>query len=116
METRFNKITKKKFIEDMTSSSVVFMSSGNSSKGIDDMDFSESIIDYCESVYVYQEEQCTCIAKSNKIERIKPNGEISVIGFDQKHKMRFYEYGNIRVLENVFENQPYNHYQIYVCL
>lgn len=116
MKTRFNIITKKQFIEDMTSSSVIFMSSGNSTKGLDDIDFSESIIDYCESSYVYCEEQCTCIAKSNKIERISPNGEVSVIGFDQRCERRFYEYGNIRVMESVFKEQPYNHYQIYVCV
>lgn len=113
---KFEKISKKQFIEDMTSSSVIFVQGGFTSLTLDNSVWVDEIIGYCESIDIDREEQCECIAHSNSLERKIPNGESSWIYFDQKCKRFFYEYGNIRIMEQVYNESERRNYLIYLCL
>jgi hypothetical protein len=113
---KFERITKKKFVEDMTSSSVIFVQGGFTSLTIDNSAWCDKIIEYCEEICIDTEEQCKCIAHSNSLERKIPNGESSWIYFDQKCKRFFYEYGNIRIMEQVYNESERRNYLIYLCV
>lgn len=113
---KFKKITKKQFIQDMTASSVIFVQGGFTSMTLENSLWEADIIDYCESICIDTEEQCKCIANSNSLERILSNGKSSWLYFDEKCKRCFYEYGNIRVMESIYEDSERRNYIIYLCV
>lgn len=113
---KFNKITKKKFIEVMTSSNVIFVKGGFIARELDE-ELEQFIIEMSEDVLMNSTEYCKCIAKSNSLVRILPDGNKSYLYFDNKCKERnFYEYANIFIREEVYENSDRRNHCIYLCV
>lgn len=111
----FTKITKKKFIEDLTSSSVIFVSGGFTRRSLDELE--EQIINVCESVDIDLAVQCTCTMQSNALVRHLPNGDKSYMHFDGKDETRgFYEYGNIRIKWTTYKEADKSNLVIYMCV
>lgn len=112
---KFTKITKKQFCDDLTSSSVIFVSGGFTRRSLEELE--EQILDICEEIDVDNSEQCVCTMQSNAIVRHLPNGEKSYIYFDGKGETReFYEYGNIRLKWTTYDNSERNNLVIYMCV
>lgn len=112
----FQKITKKKFIEDMLSSSVILIKGGYSKRTLEDFEFEKYLIDVCEHVDIDNEEQCICTTQSNALIRQYPNGEKSTLYFDTEGVKSFYEYQNIRVVETFYKGYNKRNYVVYLCV
>lgn len=113
---KFKQIAKKKFVEDMVNSLVILISGGYTLKTLDDAKFEGSIIECCENLDIDNEEQCTCIAHSNHIERHCPNGDVSRLYFDTEGVKTFYGYKNIRIVETKFSDTIKRNYVVYLCV
>lgn len=114
----FTKITKKSFIEQMTSGSVIYVGGGYTRRDLRDDDFVHGIIEMCEEIDIDNAEQCRCTARSNSLVRHLRNGEKSYLYFDQINQTRsYYQDGNILVFESIpTNNQSRNNYVIYLCV
>lgn len=114
----FTKITKKSFIEQMTSASVIYVSGGFTSRDLTDGEFVNQIVSMCEEIDIDNSEQCRCTAQSNALVRHLSDGEKSYMYFDQKDvKRSFYQDGNILIVETIPNDRDYrNNYVIYLCV
>lgn len=114
---KFSKITRKKFIEDMTSSMVIFIQGGYTSLKLENQKWEQSIIEHCENnIEIDLADKCVCVMKSNRMERILPDGEVSCLYLDDKCKRTFYAYNNIRIVEKSSNNCDRKNYCIYLCV
>ena len=112
---KFNKITKKQFCDDLTSSSVIFVSGGFTRRSL--VELEEQILDICEEIDVDNSEQCVCTMQSNALVRHLPNGDKSYMHFDGKDETReFYEYGNIRIKWTTYKEADKSNLVIYMCV
>jgi hypothetical protein len=109
---KFNKITKKDFVDKMTSCAIIFASGGFTKRRLSDASFESQVIELCEEIDVDNSEQFRCVAKSNHIERIMPNGDVSRC--DLQSGATYYEYGNILVVENIYDDKA--NYVIYIAV
>lgn len=114
----FAKITKKSFIEQMTSASVIYVSGGFTSRDLTDGEFVNQIVSMCEEIDIDTSEQCRCTAQSNALVRHLCNGEKSYLYFDQINQTRrYYQDGNILVFESIpTDSESRNNYVIYLCV
>lgn len=109
----FTQITKRRFIDDMVKSPVIFISGGFTIKTLENPDFVESIIALCGNTDVGNSEHCRFRERSNFMERILPNGDVSRL---DTYKANFYTYNNIYIVEKRGENGDRNNYVIYLSV
>lgn len=107
----FQQITKKQFIEDMTSSKIIFLDGFFSSHKLED--FESKLIEICKNIDVNKEEQCWCSTQSNALKRHLPNGETSMLYFDTAAKRNFYRYGKIIIMKSEYSNSDRHNYIFY---
>ena len=107
----FQKITKKQFIQDLTSSNVIFLDGFFSSHKLED--FESKLIEICKNIDVNKLEQCRCSMQSNALKRLLPNGETSMLYFDQKASRTFYQFDKVRIMMSSFDNYDKHNYVFY---
>lgn len=116
---KFTRIKKKEFIDDMTTSDVVYVYGDYASWRITDEGMEDEIVELCESIDIESEERCKCVNHPNYLERItsntKPN-RLSRIYFNESGDKRFYAYKNIRVVERIYADFVRYGYAIYLLL
>lgn len=101
-------------MDKMTSGSIIFASGGFTTRRLNDGTFEQQVIELCESIDIDAAEQCLCVAKSNHIERRMPNGDVSRC--DLPSGATYYEYGNILVVETIYDDSPRANYVIYLAV
>ena len=105
------KITKKQFIEDLTSTDVIFIGGKFSKHELNE--YKSPLDELIKEIDIEKEEKCWFSVHSNAIFRHTPSGNISMLAFDQKAKRSFWEYGNIRVMQSTYDNYGKNNYVFY---
>lgn len=95
----FNKITRKQFVDAMTSTDIAFVSGGYTEQSLNDELFEKRIIEDCNRIDLNEHELCRCSAKSNYLLRRTGTGD-SRINLDG---CNYYYVNNILVIEGKHE-------------
>lgn len=112
---KFQKITRKEFVNQLTASDVIFCGGGFTTFTVEDDSRADIIINHCEGVDIDNAVYSTIKSRSNSIVRIdKETGEASYLDF--KKGQRCYNYGNIYVIETPYEESERISQVIYMCV
>ncbi len=114
--SKFIKITKKEFCDELCGSHSILIFGGFSSKDYIN-EFADAVIKHCDEVDVDNANQRTCQMRSKDLMFIDMEGWASYYDLYYNDGSRdYWRYGNILIGRTIYNNYDWINYVIYLCV